>query len=188
VHKNQPTALQSCNCYPNENNRGRQYGYNLHPGTLHTAKQSGGNTKKYKMFTAGDGRRAAVVVTNKQIDGMLINELSEADTVAVAVLKESLKFIITRRYFDRGNLIELDQVKVDAVLEHEKWTGIMIAMDSNSRSNLWYDTATNTRGRILEEYVTSNHLNIMEEDRSNTTFKIAVVREGICSASLDKRC
>ena len=103
--------------------------------------------------------------------GTLINQLSDADSVAVGVLKGSLKFMITSIYFDRGRSIEMDLVKIDAVLEHAKGAGVLIAMDSDSRSTLWYDTVTNTRGRTLEEYMTSNHLNIMNEDSRNTTFR-----------------
>jgi hypothetical protein len=40
-----------------------------------------GITKSYKTFTTGEGRsRAAVVVTNKQIDTILIKQLSDADS------------------------------------------------------------------------------------------------------------
>jgi hypothetical protein len=74
-------------------------------------------------------------------------------------------------YFDRGNPIERDLVKIEAVLQHAKGTGVLIAMDRNCRSTLWHDTTTNTRGRILEEYITSNQLYIMNEDSSNTTFR-----------------
>jgi hypothetical protein len=43
---------------------------------------------KYKIFTSGEGRRrAAVIVTNNQIDTTLINQLSDADTFTVEVIK-----------------------------------------------------------------------------------------------------
>ena len=44
-------------------------------------------------------------------------------------------------------------------------------MDSNSRSQAWYDKQTNTRGRTLEDYLTSRHLNIINEDSDHTTYQ-----------------
>jgi len=44
-------------------------------------------------------------------------------------------------------------------------------MDSNSRSTSWHDTLTNTRGRILEEFLISKHLHIMNDESTLTTFR-----------------
>jgi hypothetical protein len=47
-----------------------------------------GISTKYKISTSGDVRcRAAVVATNNLIDAMLIHQMSEADTVAVEIIK-----------------------------------------------------------------------------------------------------
>ena len=43
-------------------------------------------------------------------------------------------------------------------------------MDSNARSQAWHDKHTNTRGRILEEYIASRDLNIMNEESEHTTY------------------
>ena len=45
-------------------------------------------------------------------------------------------------------------------------------MDSNARSTTWYDAITNRRGKILEEFILSNRLNIRgNEDSAITTFE-----------------
>ena len=133
--------------------------------------KAAGILKKYKTYTSKEGRcRAAVVATNNQIDTMLIQQLSDADTFVVEILKGSLNITLVSMYFDRENPIEHDS-KIEAVLRHAKGTGILIATESNARSTLWYDTLTNTRGRILEEFITSKQLYIMNEDCNNTTFR-----------------
>jgi len=43
-------------------------------------------------------------------------------------------------------------------------------MDSNSRSTIWHDKQTNARGRILEEFLTSNQLHTLNEVSDYTTF------------------
>jgi len=108
-----------------------------------------GISKNYKTFTTGEGRsRAAVVVTNNQLDAILIKQLSDADTVAVEIINGSLKFILVSTYFDRENPAELDLVKIEAVMQHAKGAGVLIAMDSNSRSILWHDTLTQEVGSL----------------------------------------
>ena len=57
--------------------------------------KAAGLLKKYKTFTSREGRcRASVVATNNQIDTMLIQQLSDADTVVVEIIKDSLKIIL----------------------------------------------------------------------------------------------
>jgi hypothetical protein len=60
--------------------------------------------------------------------------------------------------------------KIEAIIQHAKGAGVIIAMDSNSRSSSWHDTQTNTRGRILEEYLVSKYLHVMNEESALTTY------------------
>jgi hypothetical protein len=49
-----------------------------------------------------------VVATNNQIDAMLIQQLSDADTVVVEIIKDSLKIILVSMFFDRETPVEHD--------------------------------------------------------------------------------
>jgi hypothetical protein len=44
-------------------------------------------------------------------------------------------------------------------------------MDSNCRSSSWHDIITNERGRILEEFLLSQQLYILNEESHQTTFR-----------------
>jgi hypothetical protein len=46
-----------------------------------------------------------------------------------------------------------------------------MAMDSNARSKTWHDAITNSRGRLLEDFIISNRLHIINEDSNLTTFE-----------------
>ena len=46
----------------------------------------------------------------------------------------------------------------------------IIAMDSNARSTTWHDHITNQRGRIIEEFIVSAQLHILNEDSNLTTY------------------
>jgi hypothetical protein len=60
--------------------------------------------------------------------------------------------------------------KIKAALQHAKGGGVLIAIvipDSHRGTT----TTTNTRGRILEEFLISKQLYIMNEESVNTTFR-----------------
>jgi exonuclease III len=130
-----------------------------------------GIPKKFKIFTSGEGRnRAAIVVTSNHIDTLLITQLSDVDAVVVEVIFGNLKIILANICFGIGQPIEVDLTKIDATLQHAKGASVLIAVDSNSRSTLWHDALTNTGGRILEEFLMSKQLYIMNEESVSTTF------------------
>ena len=81
--------------------------------------------------------RAAIVVTNKEIDTTMICQLSDTDTVTVEVIKDSTKIIATSMYCDREIQIESDLEKMERVLLHANKFGVLIASDTNARSSLW---------------------------------------------------
>jgi len=50
-------------------------------------------------------------------------------------------------------------------------SGILITLDSNSRSRTWHDKLTNGRGKKLEEFLISKQLFIMNEESKTKTFQ-----------------
>lgn len=111
-----------------------------------------------------------MVVTNNQIDDTLIHQLSDADSVSVEVINRNSKLIAASVYYDTECQID-DFSQENPMLHHYKYTGILIAWDCNARSTIWHDKITNTRSRILEEFITSKRLFILNEDDRNTTFR-----------------
>jgi hypothetical protein len=74
-------------------------------------------------------------------------------------------------YLDINEEIDNKMAKVDEILQYSKGSGILIAMDSNSRSTVWHDNQTNSRGKMLKEYLISRDLHIMNEESELTTFQ-----------------
>ena len=131
-----------------------------------------GIPRNYKIFTSGRTRkRAAVVVINKRIDAILIDQLSDEDTVVIEITYGNLKFIATSIYMDSKKEIASDLHKIENIQRLAKDQGLIVAMDSNARSTTWYDAKTNRRGKILEEFILSNRLNIANEDCAINTFE-----------------
>ena len=131
-----------------------------------------GLSNKYKIFTSGEGRnRAAIVVTNKYVDIILIKQLSDEDAVVLEAMIDNTRLIIASMYFDINQLLDIDMRKIEATIAHAKGAGVVIAMDSNSRSNSWHDILTNRRGKMLEEFLMSKQLHILNEESCLTTFR-----------------
>jgi len=131
-----------------------------------------GIPKKHKIFVYGEGRHwAAIVVTNKSIDTLLIKHLSDEDTVVLEVVNNKVKIILGSMYFDLNQQIENDLNKIEAIIQHAKGAGVLLTMDSKSRSTSWHDSLTNARGRLLEEFLISKQLHIMNEESAFTTFR-----------------
>jgi hypothetical protein len=127
---------------------------------------------KYRIYTIPNTRsRAAIVITNKQIDAILLKQLSEADAVVAEVTINGVKLVLASMYFDIERQIEIDLAKIDNILQHANGKGVILTIDSNSRSTTWHDITTNARGKKLDEYLMSKHLYIMNEESPDTTFR-----------------
>jgi len=131
-----------------------------------------GLSKKFKIFTSGEGKhRAVIAMKNNKLDTMLIKQLSDEDVVVLEVITGNTKIIITSMYFDINRQIDIDLMKLEAVIQHANDAGLLIAMDSKSRATSWHDLLTNRRGRTLEEYLMSKQMHIMNEESHLTTFR-----------------
>ena len=60
------------------------------------------------------------------------------------------KFYGISLYFDITEDIEI--LGKQQILNYLKEQGLLIAADSNARSKTWYDTITNQRGKVLEDF------------------------------------
>ena len=72
---------------------------------------------------------------------------------------------------DFKDSIENSIKTIQKTLEFTERTKLTIAMDSNARSTTWYDVTINHRGKLLEEFLASNQLHIINEGSTSTTFQ-----------------
>jgi hypothetical protein len=87
------------------------------------------------------------------------------------IIHENQKFFAASMYFDLEDPIENNLTKMDGLMEFVKNGRILIATDSNARSKTWHDVKTNSRGRKMEEYLTSKQLHIINEESNRFTFQ-----------------
>lgn len=69
----------------------------------------------------GEGRKwVAIVVINKQVDTILINQLSDEDAVVLETKTDNTRVIIACMYSDINWRIDIDMQKIEATLRHAK--------------------------------------------------------------------
>src|SRR5215510_8054594 len=131
-----------------------------------------GITKRYRTFKLSVGRcRTATVVTNNQIDALLIQEATDKDRVVVELILGNLKFYTANLYLDITRKLDDDINSISDILKIAKTSGILITMDSNCRSRMWFDKLTNGRGKKLEEFLISKQLFVIKEKSEMKTFQ-----------------
>jgi hypothetical protein len=60
--------------------------------------------------------------------------------VVLEVIIDNVKIILASMYLDISQQREIDLLKIEAIIQNAKGAGVLIAVDSNSRSTSWHDT------------------------------------------------
>jgi len=88
-------------------------------------------TKRYRTFTSTIVRiRTATVITNKQIDALLIREATNKDTVVVEITLGNLKFYKVNMYLDITEKLDKNIEQINDILQLTNTRGLLITMDS----------------------------------------------------------
>ena len=74
-------------------------------------------------------------------------------------------------YMDYNETIENNFQTLENVLEFTEGAKLIITMDSNARSTTWHEVITNNRGKMMEKFVASYQLHIINEDSPRKTFQ-----------------
>jgi hypothetical protein len=105
------------------------------------------------------------VITNNNIDAILITKVSDEDTVLVEITQGKWKLIAATMYFDIENQIENNFTKTDEITRYAKGGKLLIAVDTNSRTKTWHDINTNSQGRKFEEFPVNRNLHLINEKK-----------------------
>jgi len=108
-----------------------------------------GFPKSFRIFAYGNGRKiAAVIVNNNKIDAVAVKQVSDEDASLIEFSCKGLKFYGASVYFTIDRDMGRDIGKVEEIRKLTRGKGLIISIDSNSRSKLWHDTQTKQRGKI----------------------------------------
>jgi hypothetical protein len=74
------------------------------------------------------------------------------------------KLVGTSLYLPIDREIDRNLKKIEDIIQLSNGDGLILAIDSNARSKLWFDKRTNTRGQAIEELIISRDLLIINEE------------------------
>jgi SAM-dependent MidA family methyltransferase len=97
-------------------------------------KTAGITRTHWAYISTEDRRRAAIIITNENIDAVLINQLNDRDNVVLELKYRSIRFFVASMYLDINEELDTKTAKVDEIMQLSKGLSILIAMDSNARS------------------------------------------------------
>ena len=60
---------------------------------------------------------------------------------------------------------------IEQIIEFAKSKKLIMVVDSNSRSTIWHDTTPNNRGKMMEDFIASRQLSIINQDNPRRTFQ-----------------
>ena len=131
-----------------------------------------GFPKYFKIFAHGNRRkRSAVIVNNNSVDAAAIQQVSDEDTTLIEIRYKGLNFYGASIYFAIDRDIEQDIIKVEEIKELARGKGLILSIDSKSRSKLWHDRYRNQRGKTAEEFIITSDLFLSNEETGIRTFE-----------------
>lgn len=130
-----------------------------------------GFPKSLRIFAHGVGRKRSAIIINNNIDAIAIRQLSNEDATLLELRHGDYNFYGASLCFPIDRDIERDIESIGKIIQLTKGKGIIISIDSNSRSKLWCDKTTNQRGKSLEEFILTHDLFLMNEATDTPTFE-----------------
>jgi hypothetical protein len=108
---------------------------------------------------------------NNNIDAVAIKQVSDEEDILLEISYKSLSFYGASLYFEIDPDIERDIGKVEEIIELTKGKGLILSINSKSRSKLWHDKYTNQRGEISMDFIITSDLVITNEATGIQTFE-----------------
>jgi hypothetical protein len=108
------------------------------------------------------------------VDVTAITQVSNEDAIVTEIRYKGTKLFATSLYLPRDRDLET----MEKITQLSRGDGLILAIDSNARSRLWFDKRSNKRGRAIEELIIDRDLIIINEESDTPTFKTS--RGHIC--------
>ncbi|CAI6370238.1 unnamed protein product [Macrosiphum euphorbiae] len=133
----------------------------------------------YRQVHSGNKAGAAIVIMNKNIPVLSLEQFKTEYTVAVSIGTREQAIIVVSSYF-KYSLPTNDFIEqLRPILDREVNT--IVGADVNGHSTLWHSSESNERGRQVENLVEDYLLHIMNVEGTLNTYD----RPGIGSSNID---
>ena len=104
--------------------------------------KTAGITRIHRTCISDDVKSWAAIITADSIDAVLIKQLCNRENVVLELRYKNTRTLAANMYLDISEETDERTAKVGEILNYNNGSGIIIAMDSNSRSTGRYDNKT----------------------------------------------
>jgi hypothetical protein len=126
--------------------------------------------KRPYLVIASDGNpRAAIVIADINIGVLALRHLCSTHAAVAVLTKGSQSLTVVSSYFQFKEATEIDIEKIQRILDSTNGD-VLIGSDINARSTCWHDESTDSRGKLVEEFVATNGLNVENISGQPRTF------------------
>jgi hypothetical protein len=108
--------------------------------------------------------KTAILVINPKIQCLFIESLSNHFLTIVKLEFESKIFYGFSLYCSPFESIESELIEVNNALKILKPKNLIICMDSNAKSKVWFNKSDNNRGQLLIDFINQNNLFIINNN------------------------
>lgn len=112
----------------------------------------------------------AIVIASSDIEILHYAHLDTAHIICFQVKSEMGDFCVVNVYCQFSLPLEPIIKSVDDIIKKVNSRRIIITMDSNSKSDLWFSGETDENGKIIEDFIMANNLYILNEPNNPPTF------------------
>jgi hypothetical protein len=123
----------------------------------------------------------ALILHKPSLPVVFVEHLSTPDCSVVRVSLRDYSFFLVSAYFDGERQISVDLNHLDLIITAAPFGRVLIHMDSNARSSVWFDALTNTRGTKLDDWFSEKGLAIL----NNSPFSTFIRPDGTGKSCID---
>ena len=106
-----------------------------------------------------------------RIDAVAVKQVSDEDTTLTEFSYKGINFYGASLYFAIDRDVGRDTGKVEEIRKFTRGKGLILSINSNSRSRLWHDMHTNQQVKHVEEFIITSNLILMNEETDIPTFE-----------------
>jgi ribonuclease HI len=126
----------------------------------------------YRIFydMNNDRPKTAIIVVNNEIQALFLQTFSNNYSTLVKLQFRSKEFLYISLYCSPLKDINEELLHINSALSKLKPNNLLIAMDSNAKSKVWFSQLDDSRGEAVNEFVAENNLLILNNNPYLPTF------------------
>ena len=136
---------------------------------LFRGRVKGYNSKRI-VYPKVDKPWVAVVINSDEIEIFNVSKVESEHTMCLGVQIGNVYFYVINVYYQFSLPVEKFIAEIKKVLSVIDSNKVIICMDANARSIVWFCKETDRRGRIMEEFIIANRLKVLNCSCETPTF------------------